>query len=200
MATVGDGAQWPNENGEPKKQPLTISLTVPYDLKPSAAFDDVEKSVNYGTLSRALLKVVDDGAKFTSLEALLDAFFNACFTTFPDVPEAEVSLMKTRAMPYAESVAIHSRRLRTGARLQPDRFSLNKLACNLIVGLNPCEREDKQLVYFDVDIERTGNVFDWRRLGQHLRKVSRPSTAAGRYLRPDSYRRPRPLHSSRSKP
>ena len=172
------------KNGEAKKQPVSVDITIPHDLKASAASDDVEKSVNYGTLSRALLKAVDDGAKFASLEALVDALFVACFAAFPNVPEATISVVKLRAMPYADNVSITSHRSSSSARLRTDCFSLSKLACNLIVGLNPCEREDKQLVYFDVDIERTSGkaVFEWRRLGQHLRKVSRRIHPASRRL------------------
>ncbi|KAH9000544.1 Dihydropteroate synthase [Lactarius hatsudake] len=77
-----------------------------------------------------------------------------------------VDVVKPRALPYAEGVL-------DGSRLAPDRLSIQRLSCNLIVGLNPCEREDKQLVYFDVDISafhKPGSGFDLRRLAKDIRQ------------------------------
>ncbi|KAI9438271.1 Dihydropteroate synthase [Lactarius indigo] len=84
-----------------------------------------------------------------------------------------VDVVKPRALPYAEGVRISSSRTRDGSRLVPDRLSIQRLSCNLIVGLNPCEREDKQLVYFDVDISafhEPGSGFDLRRLAKEIRQ------------------------------
>ncbi|KAH9167050.1 Dihydropteroate synthase [Lactarius sanguifluus] len=84
-----------------------------------------------------------------------------------------VDVVKPMALPYAEGVRISSSRARDGSRLAPDRLSIQRLSCNLIVGLNPCEREDKQLVYFDVDISafhEPGSGFDLRRLAKDIRQ------------------------------
>ncbi|KAH8990743.1 Dihydropteroate synthase [Lactarius akahatsu] len=84
-----------------------------------------------------------------------------------------VDVVKPRALPYAEGVRISSSRARDGSRLAPDRLSIQRLSCNLIVGLNPCEREDKQLVYFDVDISafhEPGSGFNLRRLAKDIRQ------------------------------
>jgi hypothetical protein len=99
-----------------------------------------------------------------------------------------VDVVKPRALPYANGIRILSSRARDGSRLVPDSFSIQQLSCNLIVGLNPCEREDKQLVYFDVDISHTtlrtpapeSGRFDFRLLARDIRQV-RPPRRKGLY-------------------
>ena len=58
----------------------------------------------------------------------------------------------TRALPYSDTIRVLSSGARDGSRLSPDRFAIWQLSCNVVVGLNPCKREDKQLVCFEVDI------------------------------------------------
>ncbi len=155
---------------------MQVSVSIPYDLRPAAAGDDISKSINYGSLSKRILASVEDpsSSEFGSLEHFLDHVFLTCFGTFPEIREMTVDVVKPRALPYAEGVRILSSRVRDGSRLAPDRLSIQRLSCNLIVGLNPCEREDKQLVYFDVDISAShepGSGFDFRRLAKEIHQV-----------------------------
>jgi len=145
-----------------------VSISVPYDLRPAAEADDVSKSINYGTLSKCVLaSVVEDHAppasaaatarqrQFRSLEQLSGHIFATCFAAFPEIERMTLDVVKPRALPYADGVRVLSSRARDGSRLASERFSIQRLACNVLVGLNPCEREDKQLVYFDVDVSTT---------------------------------------------
>ena len=154
---------------------MRVSVSIPYDLRPAAAGDDISKSINYGSLSKQILISVEDpSSEFRSLEHFLDHIFLTCFDAFPEIREMAVDVLKPRALPYAEGVRILSSRLRDGSRLAPDRLSVQQLSCNLVVGLNPCEREDKQLVYFDVDISAShelGGGFDLRRLAKEIHQV-----------------------------
>ncbi|KAH9034981.1 Dihydropteroate synthase [Lactarius pseudohatsudake] len=157
----------------PVRQPVRVSVSIPYDLRPAAAGDDISKSINYGSLSKQILASVEDpSSEFGSLEHFLEHIFFTC-CAFPEIQEMTVDVVKPRALPYAEGVRISSSRARDGSRLAPDRLSIQRLSCNLIVGLNPCEREDKQLVYFDVDISaphEPGSGFDLRRLAKDIRQ------------------------------
>jgi dihydroneopterin aldolase/2-amino-4-hydroxy-6-hydroxymethyldihydropteridine diphosphokinase/dihydropteroate synthase len=162
------------------RQPVRVSVSVPYDLRPAAARDDISKSINYGSLSKRILASIE-GHQFGGLEHLSDHIFDTCFEAFSEVRRMDVEVVKPRALPYAEGIRILSSRARDGSRLVPDRFSIQRLACNLVVGLNPCEREDKQLVSFDVDISRqtladsdNEGKFDFRRLARDIRQVRAP--------------------------
>ncbi|KAI0032075.1 Dihydropteroate synthase [Vararia minispora EC-137] len=87
----------------------------------------------------------------------------------------EIAVTKPRALPYVESVGITSRLKRFGGRVGSDRFTLRGLACILIVGLNSCEREDKQDVRFDLTISRelnSASPFPFRALGRLLREAA----------------------------
>ena len=154
---------------------MRVSVSIPYDLRPAAAGDDISKSINYGSLSKRILASVEDpSSEFGSLEHFLDHVFITCFGAFSDIREMTVDVVKPRALPYAEGVRILSSRARDRSRLAPDRLSIQRLSCNLIVGLNACEREDKQLVYFDVDISAShepSSGFDFRRLAKEIRQV-----------------------------
>ena len=89
-----------------------------------------------------------------------------------------LDVVKPRALPYADGIRVLSSRARDGSRLAPDRFAIQQLSCNVIVGLNQCEREDEQLVCFDVDISTSTsipepeNAFDFRLLARDIRRVS----------------------------
>ncbi|KAA1471926.1 Dihydropteroate synthase, partial [Dentipellis sp. KUC8613] len=89
-----------------------------------------------------------------------------------------VHIVKTRATPYSDGVGILSTRARDGERCGPDVYILERLAVNLIVGLNACEREDEQVVHFDVELARDAdhdNNFAFRHLAKSLREVTAKS-------------------------
>ncbi|KAF8497500.1 Dihydropteroate synthase [Russula emetica] len=88
-----------------------------------------------------------------------------------------LDVVKPRALPYANGIRVLSSRARDGSRLAPDRFAIQQLSCNVIIGLNQCEREDEQLVCFDVDISTSTsmtpvpeNAFDFRLLARDIRQ------------------------------
>ena len=175
LARIADGAQWPSATLAPVRQPVRVSVSIPYDLRPAAAGDDISKSINYGSLSKQILASVEDpSSEFGSLEHFLDHIFLTCFGAFPGIQEMTIDVVKSRALPYAEGVRILSSRARNGSRLAPDHLLIQQLSCNLIVGLNPCEREDKQVVCFDVDISAPRELdsgFDLRRLAKEIHQV-----------------------------
>jgi dihydroneopterin aldolase/2-amino-4-hydroxy-6-hydroxymethyldihydropteridine diphosphokinase/dihydropteroate synthase len=157
---------------------VRVSVHVPYDLRTAAEGDDITKSINYGSLSKRILASVEDVPSFGSLEQLSDHIFAACFRAFPEIQRMTLDVLKPRALPYADGIRVLSSRARDGSRLSPDRFAIQQLSCNVIVGLNPCEREDKQLVCFDVDIStftsntlEPENAFDFRLLARDIRQV-----------------------------
>jgi dihydroneopterin aldolase/2-amino-4-hydroxy-6-hydroxymethyldihydropteridine diphosphokinase/dihydropteroate synthase len=136
-----------------------VSISVPYDLRRAAHSDDISQSINYGSLSKRVLASVDSSSSgqvisFRSLERLVDHVFATCFDAFPTIRRVALDVVKPRALPYADAVRVRSERARDGSRLAQDRFSIERLSCNVIVGLNQCEREDKQLVRFDVEVRR----------------------------------------------
>jgi dihydroneopterin aldolase/2-amino-4-hydroxy-6-hydroxymethyldihydropteridine diphosphokinase/dihydropteroate synthase len=165
---VADGAQWPSATSAPVRQPVRVSISVPYDLRPAAAADDISKSINYGSLSKRVLASVEEHhapapaptrqCQFRSLEQLSGHIFATCFDAFPEIRQMTLDVVKPRAIPYADAVRVLSSRARDGSRLASEHFSIQRLACNVIVGLNPCEREDKQLVCFDVDVVSTHHL------------------------------------------
>jgi len=154
---------------------VRVSVSIPYDLRPAAAGDDISKSINYGALSKQILASLEDpSSEFGSFEQFLDHVFSTCFSAFSEIREMTVDVVKPRALPYAEGIRILSSRARDGSRLAADHLSIERLSCNLVVGLNPCEREDKQLVYFDVDISASHereSGFDFRRMAKEIRQV-----------------------------
>ena len=164
---------------------MRVSVHIPYDLRVAAEGDDILKSINYGSLTKQVIASVEDPSSgstrpFRSLEHLLGHIFGTCFDAFPEIQHMTLDVVKPRALPYADGIRVLSSRARDGSRLAPDRFAIQQLSCNVIVGLNQCEREDKQLVCFDVDISTTStsmtpepeeNAFDFRLLARDIRQV-----------------------------
>lgn len=179
IVPISNGAQWPPKNPSlPTKQPLRLSLTIPHNLRPAALNDDVAASINYGSLSSTLLKSLEAPhlvSGFASLETVLDHVFATCFNAFDTIQEMKVSLVKPRASPYAEGFGIQSTRRRDGTRVGRDVWTIEELKCNTIVGLNACEREDKQVVHFNIDLSRSHDEivgpFNFRTLAKQLREA-----------------------------
>lgn len=181
------------------RQPVRVSVSIPYDLRAAAAGDDISKSINYGSLSKRVLASVERDDRpsgscsgsgstrtFRSIEHLSDHIFSTCFDAFPEIRRMTLDVVKCRALPYADGIRVVSSRARDGSRLAPDRIAIQRLSCNVIVGLNQCEREDKQLVCFDVDMSTASsstststslatpeleNAFDFRSLARDIRQV-----------------------------
>jgi dihydroneopterin aldolase len=196
-----------------------VSISVSHDLRRAAESDDISKSINYGSLSKRVLASVvhsdpsmgssqscQQPAFFSCIERLVDHVFATCFDAFPEIQRVALDVVKPRALTYADAVRVRSERARDGSRLTPDLFSIERLSCNVIIGLNRCEREDKQLVCFDVDVSTTvpppappsspttsttnttvepkeDNAFDFRRVAKEIRQV-RKSTLPEEKTRP----------------
>lgn len=188
LAHIADGAQWPSPTSGPVRQPVRASVHIPHDLRAAAAHDDIASSINYGALSKRILASVEDPSgpptstrtrTFRSLEHLADHIFETCFGAFSEIQRMTLDVVKPRALPYADAIRVLSARARDGSRLEPDRFAIQQLSCNVVVGLNRCEREDKQLVCFDVDMASAltsetvepENAFDFRLLARDIRQV-----------------------------
>jgi dihydroneopterin aldolase / 2-amino-4-hydroxy-6-hydroxymethyldihydropteridine diphosphokinase / dihydropteroate synthase len=163
---------------------VRVSVSIPYNLRAAAEGDDILKSINYGSLSKRILASVEGPSPsgsirtFRSLEHLSDHIFETCFDAFPEIQHMTLNVLKPRALPYADGIHVLSSRARDGSRLVPDHFAIQQLSCNVIVGLNQCEREDEQLVCFDVDIStstsitpKLENALDFRLLAREIRQV-----------------------------
>ena len=126
VVPVGDGAQWPSSSA-PVRQPVRVSISIPYNLRRAAHEDNIHYSVNYGSLSSAVIKSLDAHAShgFTTFEDLLDHIFATCFQAFDSVDQISIKLVKPRALPYADGVGISSTRRRDGTRTSSDTSSSN---------------------------------------------------------------------------
>ena len=122
-----------------------------HDLQAAAECDVIAKLINYGSLSKRVLVSIEDSLHtFCSLEQLADHIFNMGFGAFAEIQHVTIDGAKPSVLPYGNAICVISSQAHDRSRLSLDRFAIWQLSCNNVIGLNPCEREDKQLVCFNV--------------------------------------------------
>ena len=87
-----------------KKQDILVNLTLWVDCRAAGVSDDVDDSLNYRTLTKAVIAYVDSSAHFL-VEALATAIARICVVDF-GAERAVVGVEKPGALRFAESVGV----------------------------------------------------------------------------------------------
>ncbi|MFN2147501.1 MAG: dihydroneopterin aldolase [Anaerolineales bacterium] len=87
-----------------KKQDILINITLFGDLAPAGDSDRIEDTINYRTLTKAVIEHVESVGRFT-VEALATDIARLCLET-PGVERARVRIEKPGALRFARSVGV----------------------------------------------------------------------------------------------
>lgn len=101
----------PDERVNP--QDILINATLWADTRPAAASDDIDDAVNYRTITKRLIKHIEDGEPML-VERLVAELVDICFDSDDRVAAVEMTVEKPGALRYARSVGITIHRTREG--------------------------------------------------------------------------------------
>jgi FolB domain-containing protein len=87
-----------------KKQDILVNITLFADLTPACKSDRIEDTINYRTLTKAIIEHVESVGRFT-VEALAADIARLCLDT-PRVKRARVRVEKPGALRFARSVGV----------------------------------------------------------------------------------------------
>jgi FolB domain-containing protein len=94
-----------------KKQDILINLTVFVDTRTAAESDDVQDSLNYRTLTKAIIRYVEDSSHYL-VESLATAIAKIAIVEF-EAEGIRVRVEKMGALRFARSVGVEIERRRT---------------------------------------------------------------------------------------
>lgn len=93
-----------NREERENKQKLMIDYWIEADIERAMVSDAIEDCVNYRTINKAILSLVEQ-SDFNTIERLLGATLD-CVLSFEGVLSVKVKIAKPGALRYAESVSI----------------------------------------------------------------------------------------------
>lgn len=93
-----------NPEEREKRQDVVLNLTLHADLSAVRASDDIEDSVDYKTVTKNVIALVE-ASEFFTVETLADRIADVCLAN-PLVALTEVTVEKPGALRFAESVGV----------------------------------------------------------------------------------------------
>ena len=93
-----------NAEERTKKQDVVLNLEISYRTNPAVFRDEVEGALNYKTITKAVIRLVEEG-RFLLLEKLVADVLATC-SHHPEVIHARVTIDKPHALRFAESVSL----------------------------------------------------------------------------------------------
>jgi len=87
-----------------KRQDILINLDLAVDLRPAGRSDDIDDAVNYRTITKAVIDLVE-GSSFHTVEKLATEIARLAVTGYP-VQSVTVTVEKPGALRFAESVGV----------------------------------------------------------------------------------------------
>ena len=99
-----------NPDERTKKQDILVNMTLYHDISMAAETDDVEKSINYKSITKRVIDRVENGNDLT-VEKLVTDLARIIITEF-GVERAKVRVEKPTALRFAGSVGIEIERVR----------------------------------------------------------------------------------------
>ncbi|KAG0299308.1 trifunctional dihydropteroate synthetase, partial [Dissophora globulifera] len=147
-----------------KRQPIIINLTVYTSVSEAGDTDHLPYSIHYGLLCKTV-EAHSEKSEFRSVEALADSIARVVISECR-APKITVRIDKPRALLHAASAGVEITRSRSdyteeeliGTVPSPLKFNQQdiifvkdlKLSC--IIGVNPWEREEEQVVVLNLQI------------------------------------------------
>ncbi len=105
-----------NESERLNRQDIIINLMLDTDLRPAGMSDDIADTLNYRTLTKAIIAYVEESAHYT-VEALATAVARLCIEHGAE--RAVVRVEKPGALRFATSVGVEIERTRADFAGQP---------------------------------------------------------------------------------
>jgi D-erythro-7,8-dihydroneopterin triphosphate epimerase len=93
-----------NPEEREKKQDVVLNIEIRYAVNDAALRDDVEQALNYKTITKQVISLVEDG-QFLLLERLVSDVLNLCSEP-REVSFARVTIDKPHALRFADSVSL----------------------------------------------------------------------------------------------
>ena len=94
-----------NADERTNKQDILVNFTLWVDTRAAGSSDDIVDSVNYKTVTKAIVKHVEEGQPFL-VERLVAELAQLCFDINDRVQAVEMSVEKPSALRFARSVGI----------------------------------------------------------------------------------------------
>ena len=99
-----------NEDERRKRQDILVNLELVTDIRSAAESDDIDGSCNYRTVSKSIIRMVEESSFFT-VEKLATEIARMVLEDHP-VEEVTVSVEKPGALRFARSVGVTITRTR----------------------------------------------------------------------------------------
>ncbi|KAG8860057.1 trifunctional dihydropteroate synthetase [Serendipita sp. 411] len=145
----------------PRPQPLLLSVAIEANLEGAGYDDDVNQSVNYGTLSKELLALAGNQT-FPDMQTLVEEAAKLSLSKLPPGEKGSVKvtlkapkLLLQDAMLSLEISRIAGESLEWGKRWN---WMLHDWRVPVLIGLNPPEREAKQILVLDVALHMNRSI------------------------------------------
>lgn len=177
------GSRWPCKGSKPTAQPILVSLAIPHDITTTAISDDLSKSINYSTLASTLRTFLSQPA-FESLEQILSRSFDLLLlpesSSAPRLSGARIKVVQLKPPLHCKALTVEGEAIcGTGAswNLTKIRHHIENLECETIIGVNPAERLERQLVRINIYIDTPDATWaskhwlDFRALTRRLYEV-----------------------------
>ncbi|KAF9109694.1 trifunctional dihydropteroate synthetase [Mortierella sp. AM989] len=185
-----------------KRQPIIINLVVYTSVSQAGDTDHLPYSIHYGVLCKTV-EAHSEKSEFRSVEALADSIARVVISKC-HAPKITVRVDKPRALLHAASAGVEITRSRSdyteeqlaGTVLCPLQFNKQdiifvkdlKLSC--IIGVNPWEREEEQIVVLNLQIypgmdDTTDRKADYVSKTHNYRTIVRTIT---KYIEASSYK------------
>lgn len=100
-----------NPDERSNRQDVLINATLWADTRPAASSDDIADAVNYRTITKAMIRHVEEGDPFL-VERLAEELARICLDADERVAAVEIGLEKPGALRFARSVGVVIRRTR----------------------------------------------------------------------------------------
>ncbi|KAL1748277.1 hypothetical protein HDZ31DRAFT_30003 [Schizophyllum fasciatum] len=176
------GSRWPPKQSEkPTAQPILVSVSLPTDVVPAAVGDDLNKSINYSLIASSLRKSVVSGELvFANLEDVLAHILKTLLAQDlalrPCISQIYVSIAQVKPPLHCASVGLEAvaEAGEPGSwTIKHKQYFVRDLEIDAIIGVNQCEREEKQIVRLNASIDAgdASDSVDFRALTRTLYTV-----------------------------
>ena len=102
-----------NPDERRNRQDILVNVTMWADTRSAAASDEISDTVNYKTVSKAIIAHIEQGEPFL-VERLAEELVRLCFESDSSIQAVELTVEKPGALRFARSVGLTIYRERKG--------------------------------------------------------------------------------------